>query len=257
MASNYLSSLVSPALKSLFPITSQVGQLGQSLYNAYSNTKPPGDMSGSASSMGGLSNQIANQQRSNAGGYSTENPYSTTQATAARYNNYTPPQYPKPPTIDYSTPYVPQISWDDALSRAKARYEPQYQSAVLSQDKLASDQRERLAQMLGARGYANPRGGMRQTGEGNITQEQAMALDSLRNQYDSTINQYAGDIYNQESTGAAQRLSSLLADRNAKNQTALQQYGTDLGAAMQKDQNENNKYNSYFDFLYKIFAGED
>ena len=156
------------------------------------------------------------------------------------------------PTYDYSMPEVPSITWEDAMARAKAYFEPQYKSAVLSQNKLASDQQKRLAQALAARGYANARGGHRLVGEGDISQQQAMALENLRNQYDSLIGQRAMEIYSGERNDAYNKLRTLLADRDAKNQLALQQYALDLNAGLQRDQMRENSYNNRYNAIWNL-----
>lgn len=149
------------------------------------------------------------------------------------------------PTYDYSMPEEePSITWEESMNRARAYFEPQYKSAVLSQNKLASDQQKRLTQALAARGYANARGGHRLVGEGDISQQHAMALENLRNQYDSLIGKRAWEIYSGEGSDAYNKLRTLLADRDAKNQLALQQYGLDLNAGLQRDQMRENSWNS-------------
>jgi len=138
------------------------------------------------------------------------------------------------------------------MARAKAYFEPQYKSAVLSQNKLASDQQKRLTQALAARGYANARGGHRLVGEGDISQQQAMALENLRNQYDSLIGQRAMEIYSGERNDAYNKLRTLLADRDAKNQLALQQYALDLNAGLQRDQMRENSYNNRYNAIWNL-----
>lgn len=163
--------------------------------------------------------------------------------------------YPKLPPLDYSTPYVEYPTWDEALTRAKSRYEPEYKSAVLTRDKMAQDQRDRLAQLSAARGYGNPRGGQMQVGEHNITQEQAMALEQLRNQYDSAINQYATDIYTGEQTGAQQKLNNLFEQQRAKNQDTLSAWLTNMNAAMSADTEHNNLVMKLVDWLDSLDGG--
>lgn len=171
---------------------------------------------------------------------STISPYSS-KTTAAKYGGY---NTTTPPTYDYSTPNVVLPTWEEAMGQAKAYFEPQYKSAVLSQNKLASDQQKRLTQALAARGYANARGGHRQVGEEDISQQHAMALENLRNQYDSLIGKRAMEIYSGEGNDAYNKLRTLLADRDARNLLALQQYGLDLNAGLQRDQMRENSWNS-------------
>lgn len=167
---------------------------------------------------------------------------------------YTAPtsQYLTPPTLDTGYPEVPQITYDEALSQAKAYFEPQYNSAVLSQNQLAADQQKRLTQALAARGYASARGGHRQVGEGNITQSHAAALENLRNQYDTQIGRYAGELYTGRANDAYQQLTALLNDRNARNQAALQQYGMDLNAGLQREQMQDNRRSSDYNALWNL-----
>ena len=174
--------------------------------------------------------------------------------TSSYSSPYTAPtsQYLAPPTLDTSYPEVPQITYDEALSRAKAYFEPQYNSAVLSQNQLAADQQKRLTQALAARGYASARGGHRQTGEGDISQSHAAALDNLKNQYDSQIGRYAGELYTGGTNDAYQQLTALLNDRNARNQAALQQYGMDLNAGLQREQMQANTQSNYYNALWNL-----
>lgn len=152
------------------------------------------------------------------------------------------------PQIDTSTPYVEYPTWEEALARAKARFEPQRESALLDNSKLDRDQSKRLIQALSAKGYSSARGGQRLTGEYDLTQDQSIRRDKLKNDYDSLINAYAGQLYSGETNKAAQELSAKLANRNSLNQTLLQQYGLDLT----KDQNDTNKYNNYYNNFYKM-----
>jgi len=165
--------------------------------------------------------------------------------------------YPTKPNIDTSTPYVEYPTWEEAYARAKSIYEPKYNSAELSENQLARDQLKSLKQGLSAKGYSNLRGGQRQVGEGNISQDQAATLEKLRNDYDSYINEYASGLYTGLSNNAAQKMNTLLADRDSKNQTALNLYQTDLSAALQKEINENNKYNKFYELIANMFPDEE
>jgi len=287
LATNYFNNLISPALKSLFPVTSTAAKGAQSLYNYgksgnTSNTANQGtsmrDYLGGYGITPGWSASSPNSVTIGQNTYkvgsipgtsydpNTSQHYITDKnafSSAAGLNwdqgsqtqTSTGATYPPLPPLNYDLPDVETISWDEALTRAKSRYEPEYKSAVLTRDKMAQDQRDRLAQMLGARGYGNARGGQMQVGQGNITQEQAMALESLRNQYDSAINQYASDIYTQESTGAQQKLSNLFEQQKAQNQDIWKTWNTNMNAAMGSDTEHNNLVLKIVDYLESLEGG--
>lgn len=155
---------------------------------------------------------------------------------------------PQPPGLDLTTPEVEYPTWEESVARSKALYEPKLDSDLLSDSKLARDQSKRLIQALSAKGYSSARGGQRLTGEYDLTQDQSIRRDKLKNDYDSLINAYAEQLYSGETNKAAQELSAKLANRNSLNQTLLQQYGLDLT----KDQNDTNKYNNYYNNFYKM-----
>jgi hypothetical protein len=119
-------------------------------------------------------------------------------------------------------------------------YEPQFKSAETAQNKMASDQQKRLIQSLSARGYADARGGHMMTGQSDITQAQAMALDDLRNQYDSLINSTANSLFTGKSNLAAQKEAQKLANWQATTGALQRQYEADLGAWAQKSQIDSN-----------------
>lgn len=174
-------------------------------------------------------------------------PYKEQAAATTTPTTTTP--YPTEPTYKTSMPEVPEITWDEALSRAESMYRPAYESSVLTRDKMASDQRERIAQMLGTRGYANPRGGMRQTGEYNITQDQAAALEGLRNSYETQKQQAAYNIYEGETGKARNALADLVNQQNNENTLAYNTWNTKMSAATQKNTAERNQEST---LLWKI-----
>lgn len=213
--SSLLGSLAGAALSKLFgPVVGQLAGAG----------------------VGGVSSALGN---TTGGSAATSSSPSSSAATSA-------------PTLDTSTPYVQYPSRDEAMADARAYFEPQYNSAVLSQNQLASDQQKRLTQALAARGYASARGGHRQVGEGNITQSHAAALENLRNQYDTQIGRYAMELYSGRANDAYQKLTALLSDRNARNQAALQQYGMDLNAGLQREQMQANTQSNYYNSLWNL-----
>lgn len=213
--SSLLGSLAGAALSKLFgPVVGQLAGAG----------------------VGGVSSALGNTTGGNAA--TSSSPYSYASPTA--------------PTLNTSTPYVQYPTWDESMSEAKSYFEPQYNSAVLSQNQLASDHQKRLTQALAARGYASARGGHRQTGEGDISQSHAAALENLRNQYDTQIGRYARELYTGKANDAYQRLNTLLADRDARNQAALQQYGMDLNAALQREQMQANTQSNYHNALWNL-----
>lgn len=185
----------------------------------------------------------------------TQSPAVKSAAGTTQY--YTSPQtnqYPSAPTLDYSTPYVPQMSWDDAYTRASNMYDPQYDLSRQRTEKMYSDQRARLPQMLAARGYL--KGGKREAGEHGITQEQAMALSELQNQFESQKQQAAYNIYSGESGRAQQTLSNLIAQQQAKNTDSVQQWQTQYGAALQKDMQDKLNSNALLRYFTEIFLNE-
>lgn len=177
-------------------------------------------------------------------------PYANTYTSP--YTNSTAPTTPTAPILDNDMPYVPQMTHEEAMAQARAYFEPQYNSAVLSQNQLAADQQKRLTQALAARGYANARGGHRQVGEEDISQSHAAALENLRNQYDTQIGRYAREIYTGKANDAYQRLNTLLADRDAKNQLALNRYGMDLNAGLQREQMQENRRSNDYNALWNL-----
>ena len=148
------------------------------------------------------------------------------------------PAYPT--NLDFNLPAVETMSWDEALERARKMYEPKYNLARQRTDKLYADQRAQLPQLLAARGYL--KGGKREAGENNITQEQAMSLTDLDNQYASGINQLASDIYSGESTGGTRKMQDLITLQNQKNQAAIQKWLTDYNAWNQDSSDYNNLF---------------
>jgi len=171
--------------------------------------------------------------------------------------NTTTTTLPTAPNLNLETPDVEYPDWQSAYEKAKSIYDPQYKSAELSQNQLTRDQQKSLVQGLSAKGYSNLRGGQRIVGEGNITQDQAAKLEDLKNKYDSYTNEFATQLYTGESATATSKLNSLLADRDAKNNLALSKYQTDLSAALQKEINENNKYNGFVKMLYSLFPDDE
>lgn len=157
--------------------------------------------------------------------------------------------------LDYGIPDVDTISMEDAQARAKAMYAPKREQSILSQDKIASDSREHLAQLLAGTGYANPRGGKRQTGENNITQAQAINNAKINSDFDFNEAAAAQDIYNGEQSRAASQLNSLIAQQNQKNAAQVNVFGMKNSAAWQKEEREDNKYNSFLDFWVKLLSG--
>ena len=188
----------------------------------------------------------------NESGYAL-NPY-TSIATGYSAQAQPATQYPAAPTLDHSTPYVPQMSWDDAYTRASNMYDPQYDLSRQRTEKMYSDQRARLPQMLAARGYL--KGGKREAGEHGITQEQAMALSELTNQFETQKQQAAYNIYSGESGRAQQTLSNLIAQQQAKNTDSMQQWQTQYGAALQKDMQDKLNSNALLRYFTEIFLNE-
>ncbi len=157
--------------------------------------------------------------------------------------------------LDYGIPEVDSMSYDEARDRARSMYAPKREQSILSQDKIASDSREHLAQLLAGTGYANPRGGKRQTGENNITQAQAINNAKINSDFDFNEAAAAQDIYNGEQSRAANQLNSLIAQQNQKNAAQVNVFGMKNSAAMQKEEREDNKYNSLLDFWVKLLSG--
>lgn len=184
----------------------------------------------------------------------------TTTPTTTTPTTTTTPKYDNQDQLDsylqglsYGLPDVEQISWSDALARAESMYRPQYESSVLSRNKMASDQRERLAQMMAARGYSNPRGGKMQAGEGEITQEQAMALENIRNDYETNKNQMASNIYEGESQRNLALLNSLINQQNQKNMMTWNTWNAKQSAAMQKEENELTRESNWLDRILRMY----
>jgi hypothetical protein len=156
------------------------------------------------------------------------------------------------PVYNYNMPSVESISWDDALAQAEAMYKPEYESSVLRRDKMASDQRESLGQMMAARGYANPRGGKVESGQGNITQSQAIDLQDMGNQYMAAKAQAARTIAKEGRDSAQMNLQNLIALQNQKNQNTWNTWNVKQQAAMQKKTQEDDTYMKYFDYFSKM-----
>lgn len=176
------------------------------------------------------------------GGTTAKNPY----GNQDQYDSYLQ-------GLDYGLPDVEQISWSDALARAESMYKPQYEQSVLARNKMASDQRERLAQLMAARGYSNPRGGKMQAGEGEITQEQAMALENIRNDYESNKNQMASNIYEGESQRNLALLNSLINQQNQKNMMTWNTWNAKQSAAMQKEESELTRESNWLDRILRMY----
>lgn len=161
---------------------------------------------------------------------------------------------PPAPSLDYSTPYVPEFSWEEALARASAMYDPQYQLSRQRTEKMYSEQRERLPQVLAARGYL--KGGKREAGEQGITQDQAMALSELQNQFETQKQQAAHDIYTGETARAYRTMQQLVELQNAKNLAEMQKWQTQYSAALQKDLQDRINSNSLLKYFVELFLNE-
>jgi hypothetical protein len=159
--------------------------------------------------------------------------------------------------LEYGLPDVEQMSWDDALARAKSIYEPQYQASVLARDKMASDQRELLAQTMGARGYASGRGGKMESGQGDITQDQAIANQQTANMYDSNANQMAMNIYEGEAQRNESLMNAMIDQQNRQNANKLNVWGVKQSQSMQKDKDDSDEYQSTMAWLLKILGMDE
>lgn len=176
------------------------------------------------------------------GGTTAKNPYDNQD----QYDSYLK-------GMNYGLPDVEQISWSDAMARAESMYKPQYEQSVLARNKMASDQRERHAQLMAARGYSNPRGGKMQAGEGEITQEQAMALENIRNDYEANKNQMASNIYEGESRRAEQMLKTLTDLQNQKNTQYWNTWYAKNNQALQRETNEADREASWLDRILRMY----
>lgn len=154
--------------------------------------------------------------------------------------------YPTAPTVDVGTPQT--MSWEDAYQQAFKRANPHFNILRGRTEQQFSEQRERTPQLLAARyGMAGLRGGRRESAESQTTQKEAQAIQELEAQREQAINSLAGDIQNQENSGAYQRWYS---DAQLKQQAAdreWQQQKAAYEAAMQKDDRAN-------DLFWKIMA---
>ena len=164
-------------------------------------------------------------------------------------------QYPASPTLDYSTPFVEEMSWKEAQQRAADMYDPQYQLSRQRTEKMYSDQRQLLPQMLAARGYL--KGGKREAGEQGITQNQAMTMQDLENQYNTQKQQAAYSILEGAQGRAQRQLENLIAQQQAKNAAAMQQWQTKYGAATQKESQKSAQENNLLQYLVGLFLNSD
>jgi len=99
---------------------------------------------------------------------------------------------PKEQTINLTYPSVNYVSEEEALQRAGRIIDPQTEASRASTLSAYAKQREILPQILNARGQLY--GGLRAGGESQITQEQAIALDSLASQALAAKEQKAQNI---------------------------------------------------------------
>lgn len=215
MLSAGLSKLLGPA----------AGQLAGSGLSGVINTLGAAAKPVGGSTTSGASNPLGSQVQ-------TTQPTQTTQS-------------PEKPELITHVSDVQYPTYQDALARAKSRFEPQLDSALLSDSELARDQNRRLVQALAAGGKGSARGGHRMTGEYNLTQDQNARRDKLKNDYASLISGYADQLFTGETNAATQRLNTSLANRDATNAALLQQYGIDTNAYLQKSQQEISRADSF------------
>jgi len=161
------------------------------------------------------------------------------------------------PAYTTNVPDVSRMSWETAMRRAEEMYKPKYEAGVLARDKMASDQREMLAQTMAARGYAHPAGGKWESGTGNITQEQAIDQSQMANDFESSKMQYADALYNKENALADSLLSQLINQQNQQNALKQADWATAQTAATTKQQNDTDEYNNTMSWLLKLLGLEE
>ncbi len=160
------------------------------------------------------------------------------------------------PAYNTSIPDVPMMSWETAMRRAEEMYKPKYEAGVLARDKMASDQREMLAQTMAARGYAHPAGGKWESGTGNITQEQAMDQQSLANDFEASKAQYANALINKDWDNANAMMNALINQQNQQNVLKQADWATKQTAATNKENNDTDEYNNTMSWLLKLLGLE-
>jgi len=196
-------------------------------------------------------------QNTTAGGGHNTTPGGTTVGG----NNSAQPVYatntPAQPVYDTNTPDVERMSWEQAIRQAEAMYKPKYEAGVLARDKMASDQREMLAQTMASRGYANPAGGKWESGTGNITQEQAIDQQNLASSFDASKMQYANALYDTENARADAILSQLIDKQNRENAAKQADWAASQTRAMSKEQNDTDEYNNTMAWLLKLLGLEE
>jgi hypothetical protein len=161
------------------------------------------------------------------------------------------------PDYTTNTPDVKRMSWETAMRRAEEMYKPKYEAGVLARDKMASDQRELLAQTMAARGYANPGGGKWESGQGNITQEQAIDQQNMASSFDASKMQYANALMSEDNARADSILNQLIDQQNQQNALKQADWATAQTAASNKEQNDSDEYNNTMNWLLKLLGLEE
>ena len=154
-------------------------------------------------------------------------------------------EYQKP-AYETNTPDVQRMSWEQAIRRAEEMYKPKYEAGVLARDKMASDQRELLAQTMASRGYAHPAGGKWESGTGNITQEQAIDQSRMANDFESSKMQYANTLINQDNAAADALLRQLIDKQNQENILKQSSWAQSQTRAMNKEQSDADREDNWF-----------
>lgn len=158
------------------------------------------------------------------------------------------------PRLNYDLPHYDTMSWEEAMTRARSVYQPMYESSVLTQNKLAQDNRDRYSQALAARGYGNRAGGKFESAGENLTQQQAAALENLRNAYESQVASAAAGLYNSDLQFANNRLSNAISLQNNQNNAELGKWQTMMGMSENEKDRQNNRYNSALEFWLNILS---
>jgi len=165
--------------------------------------------------------------------------------------------YQEQPAYTTNVPDVQRMSWEQAMRRAEEMYKPKYEAGVLARDKMASDQRELLAQAMASRGYANPAGGKWESGQGNITQEQAIDQQNLASSFDASKMQYADALMAEDNARADAILRQLIDQQNQQNAMKQADWASKQTAAMNKEQNDSDEYNNTMNWLLKLLGLEE
>lgn len=217
--------------------------------------EPWGSLAGRA--LGGLASNAINNYKAPQATVAPQQSLARPSMSVGRYSKGNAWNIPAPPVYQTAPEMAATLSWDDAMERAKARYEPEYQSSVLAQNKMAQDQQDYLKQALAGKGYANPRGGQFQVGSGNITQAQAAANDKLRYNYDAMEAALAGQLVTGERNSALAKYQAEVNATNNANLLGFNTWQTKVNTALSQQQSEDNKLNSYVNYFLKWFFPDE